>query len=142
HRRRLVHAQVIHDQEDLLRRSRDQPRQKHDEQRGVHLPGVDHPPHLPLIRDRRDHVHAEPAPGHDQFWGLARPRIATTMLAGRTHPRLIPPLYLPIPHTNLPLLLPPPPLDLRILRFQPFGHSLGILLVGLPHGLLGREAPA
>ena len=57
------------------------------------------------------------------------------MLAGRTHSRLVPPM-------NLPAFLRSTPLDLPILLFQPFGHSLGILLVGLPHGFLGCESPA
>src|SRR5512135_2082768 len=135
HRRRFMHAQVIHDQKHLLRRSRDQPRQEHEEYCGVHLPGIDHPPHLPLIGDRRDHVRAEPAPGHDQLRGRARPGIAATMLARRTHPRLVPPM-------DLPTLLRRPPLDLRVRLFQPFGHRLGILPVGFPHRLLRRVAPA
>src|SRR5512142_1967022 len=129
-----MHAQVIHDQKHLLRRSRDQPRQEHEEYCGVHRPGIDHPPHLPLIGDRRDHVHAEPAPGHDQLRGRARPGIAATMLARRTHPRLVPPM-------DLATLLRRPPLDLRIRLFQPFSHRLGVLLVGLPHRLLGGIAP-
>src|SRR5512135_851371 len=36
---------------------------------------------LHLVGDRRDHVHAEPTPGHDQLRGRPRPRIAPTMLA-------------------------------------------------------------
>src|SRR3954463_3907279 len=56
------------------------------------------------------------------------------MLARRTHPRLVPPM-------DLPTSLRRPPLDLRIGLLQPFGHLLGILLVGLPHRLLGRVAP-
>src|SRR4051812_17819187 len=83
---------------------------------------------------RRPCVHAEPVPGRDQLRSFARVGIATTMLTGRTHPRLIPPM-------DLPALLRRPPLDLRILLLQPFGHGLGILLVGLPHRLLGRESP-
>jgi hypothetical protein len=130
-----MHAQVIHDQEQFLRRPRDQMRQEDNEQRGVHLPGVDHPPLLSLIRNGCDHVRAEPISRHDQLRGLARVGIAATMLADRTHPRLILPM-------DLPTLLRRSLLDLRIRLFQPFGHRLGILLVRLPQGFLGREASA
>src|SRR3954470_2806838 len=56
------------------------------------------------------------------------------MLTGRTDPCLIPPV-------DLPVLLLGPPFDLRIRLFQPFGHRLGILPVGLPPRLLRCEAP-
>ena len=56
------------------------------------------------------------------------------MLTGRPDAGLIPPV-------DLPVLLLGPPFDLRIRLFQPFGHRLGILPVGLPHRFLRREAP-
>src|SRR4051812_27087217 len=130
-----MHAQVIHDQEHLLRRPGDQARQEHDEQGGVHLALVDHPSHLALVGDRRDHVDAEATAGHTQLGGVLGPGIAAAVLAGRTHPRLIPPV-------DLGVLLGGTPFDLGVGLVQPLRDFLGVLPVGLANGLLRRVPPA
>src|SRR4051812_7854776 len=70
-----------------------------------------------------------------QLRRVLRPGVATAMLAGRTHTRLVGPV-------DLAALLGGTPLDLGVLRVQPLLDFLGVLLVRLFDRLLRRVAPA
>src|ERR1700722_14097536 len=129
-----MNAQVIHDQEQFLLRARDQPRQKHDEQCGVHFSFIDHPPHFSLVGDRRYHVDTESAPGHYHLRRVPGLGITTAVLTRRAYPHLVSPVDLCIfLHRTL--------LDLRILCFEPFIDRGRVLLVGFADRFLWRVTP-
>ncbi len=89
---RLVHLQIVDDQEDLPPGVLDQPPQEGDEAVGVQGAIVEHEPHQPAVADRRDHAPGDPLGEPRDRRGLAPGRVGAPDLVLVGDPGLVTPV--------------------------------------------------
>ena len=131
----VMDSQIVHNEKDLLLRVLDQALHKPDENLSRECFPVDHPAHLALVGDARNHVGGKSFGLLAQDRGLTLGGVSPPVLAVVSHPGFISPVNLGILAFGLFG-------DGGISLLHLLGHGLRILLVGPLGGFLWSESPA
>lgn len=119
----VMNSQIVHNEKDLLLRVLDQALHKPDEDLARECFPVDHPAHLALVGDARNHVGGKSFGLLAQDRGLTLGGVSPPVLAVVSHPGFISPVNLGILAFGLLG-------DGGVSLLHPLGHGLRILLVG------------
>ena len=131
----VMNSQIVHNEKALLFRVLDQALHKQDEDLAVKRFPVDHPAHLALVCNARNHVGGKSFGLLPKDRGLALGGVSPPMLAVVSYSGFISPVNLGILAFGLRG-------DGGVSRLHPLSRGLGILLVGWLGRFLWSESPA